>query len=120
MFQSKSIRRARQVQTQTYNQMFDFCLIVGLQAKSDDYKAFKPKIIYKFPDLVSLKSLSSISKTKSVKKKSTLVQVPKLSKSNKLYIYKFPDVINQTYLLQASLTLDSTGKSSKLSTIFQT
>uniref|UniRef100_K1QQT9 Suppression of tumorigenicity 5 n=1 Tax=Magallana gigas TaxID=29159 RepID=K1QQT9_MAGGI len=48
---SKSIRRAQKVQTQTYNQMFDFCLIVGLHT-NDDYKTFQPKIIYKFPDLV--------------------------------------------------------------------
>ncbi|XP_048727203.2 DENN domain-containing protein 2B-like isoform X3 [Ostrea edulis] len=48
---SRSIRKARHVQTQAYNQMFDFCLIVGLQP-NNDHTAYKPKIIYKFPDLV--------------------------------------------------------------------
>lgn len=52
-FQSRSIRKARHVQTQAYNQMFDFCLIVGLQP-NNDHTAYKPKIIYKFPDLVSM------------------------------------------------------------------
>ncbi|XP_061173444.1 DENN domain-containing protein 2B-like isoform X2 [Saccostrea echinata] len=49
---SKSIRKAWQIQTQTYNQMFDFCLIVGLEPINDSQTSYKPKIIYKFPDLV--------------------------------------------------------------------
>ncbi|XP_062582123.1 DENN domain-containing protein 2B-like isoform X2 [Saccostrea cucullata] len=49
---SKSIRKAREIQNQTYNQMFDFCLIVGLEPINDSQTSYKPKIIYKFPDLV--------------------------------------------------------------------
>ncbi|KAK3101747.1 hypothetical protein FSP39_006091 [Pinctada imbricata] len=45
---SKSIRKSRIIQTQIYPQLFEFCLIVGLEAK-EDQSGFIPKVIYKFP-----------------------------------------------------------------------